>query len=74
MATKKAYALQDYEAAEFGELSVKKDEVKYFFVKFSPENFQGLIVYRLPGLDENFYMAEKGGKKGKIPTAYVQVL
>lgn len=33
-----------------------------------------LIVYRLPGLDPDFVMAEKMGARGRLPLSYLDIL
>jgi len=60
MGTKRARTLFDYDAINPNELSVKKDDV--------------LIVYRLPGLDPEFVMAEKGNLRGRVPLSYLEIV
>jgi len=58
--TKRARALFDYDAMHPNEISIHKDEE--------------FIVYRLPGLDPEYIMAEKGNLRGRIPLSYVEIL
>jgi len=58
--TKRAHVLFDYEAVHPNEISLRKDEE--------------IIVYRLPGLDADYIMAEKGSLRGRIPLSYVEIL
>jgi hypothetical protein len=60
MATKQARAVMDYEAVNPQEIAVKSNDI--------------LIVYRLPGLDPDYVMAEKGGRRGRIPLSYLEIL
>uniref|UniRef100_A0A0M3IND7 SH3 domain-containing protein n=1 Tax=Ascaris lumbricoides TaxID=6252 RepID=A0A0M3IND7_ASCLU len=60
MGTKQARLLFDYEAQTPQELSATKNEI--------------VIVYRLPGMDPDFVMAEKGGKRGRIPFSYLEII
>ena len=60
MATKQARAVMDYDPVSPQELAVKANDI--------------LIVYRLPGLDPDFVMAEKGGRRGRIPLSYLEIL
>lgn len=36
--------------------------------------FQLITVYKTPGLDPDWLMAERGPQKGKVPTTYLEVL
>ncbi|CAB3400231.1 unnamed protein product [Caenorhabditis bovis] len=60
MGTKQAKVIMDYDAVLGTEISVKQNDV--------------LIVYRLPGMDPEYVMAEKGGVRGKIPITYLEPL
>uniref|UniRef100_A0A7E4UL90 SH3 domain-containing protein n=1 Tax=Panagrellus redivivus TaxID=6233 RepID=A0A7E4UL90_PANRE len=60
MGTKQARVVMDYEAVSPQELTVRMNDV--------------LIVYRLPGLDTDFVMAEKGGRRGRVPLSYLEIL
>uniref|UniRef100_A0A914YCR8 SH3 domain-containing protein n=1 Tax=Panagrolaimus superbus TaxID=310955 RepID=A0A914YCR8_9BILA len=60
MATKQARVVMDYEAVNPQELGVKANDI--------------LIVYRLPGLDSDYVMAEKGGRRGRIPLSYLEII
>jgi len=60
MGTKQARVIMDYEAVSPQEISVRMNDI--------------LIVYRLPGLDPDFVMAEKGGKRGKIPLSFLEII
>ncbi|CAJ0958265.1 unnamed protein product, partial [Mesorhabditis belari] len=62
LSTKQARVLMDYDA-------VLPNQDHYLFVKL-----QILIVYRLPGMDPEFVMAEKGGSRGKVPISYLEIL
>ncbi|KJH44173.1 BAR domain protein [Dictyocaulus viviparus] len=53
--TKQARVILDYDAVLPQEMSVKQNDV--------------LVVYRLPGLDPDYIMAEKGGIRGRIRTS-----
>lgn len=60
MGTKQARVIMDYEAVSPQEISVRMNDI--------------LIIYRLPGLDPDFVMAEKGGKRGKIPLSFLEII
>ena len=60
MATKQARTIMDYEPVNPQELAVKANSI--------------LIVYRLPGLDPDYVMAEQGGRRGRIPLSYLEIL
>ncbi|CAI5454283.1 unnamed protein product [Caenorhabditis angaria] len=60
MGTKQAKVILDYDAVMPNEISVKQNDI--------------LIVYRLPGMDPEFVMAEKGGARGKIPVTYLELI
>lgn len=36
--------------------------------------FQLITVYKVPGLDPDWLMAERGSQKGKVPNTYLEVL
>ncbi|KAJ8300194.1 hypothetical protein KUTeg_021713 [Tegillarca granosa] len=57
---KQARVLYDYDAADNSELSLLADEL--------------VTVYKSPGLDPDWLMAERGQQKGKVPTTYLEVL
>ncbi|XP_069122140.1 endophilin-B1-like isoform X6 [Argopecten irradians] len=57
---KQARVLYDYDSADSSELSLLADEL--------------ITVYRLPGLDPDWVMAERGPQKGKVPSTYLEVL
>jgi hypothetical protein len=42
-----------------------------FYFKFC---LQLITVYKSPGLDPDWLMAERGPQKGKVPTTYLEVL
>ncbi|GMT05104.1 hypothetical protein PENTCL1PPCAC_27278, partial [Pristionchus entomophagus] len=58
--TKQARVIMDYDAVLRDELSVRLNEV--------------IIVYRLPGMDEDFVMAERAGVRGRIPIEYIEIV
>ncbi|KAK0404497.1 hypothetical protein QR680_017479 [Steinernema hermaphroditum] len=58
--TKQARAILDYEPISLQELAIKQNDV--------------LIVYRLPGLDADFVMAEKDGRRGRVPLSYLELI
>ncbi|CAO4385157.1 unnamed protein product [Caenorhabditis nigoni] len=60
LGTKQAKVIMDYEAVLPSEISVIQNDI--------------LIVYRLPGMDAEYVMAEKGGKRGKLPVSYIELL
>ncbi|CAJ0916246.1 unnamed protein product, partial [Mesorhabditis belari] len=60
LSTKQARVLMDYDAVLPSEITVKENDI--------------LIVYRLPGMDPEFVMAEKGGSRGKVPISYLEIL
>nr|XP_011413115.1 endophilin-B1 isoform X4 [Crassostrea gigas] len=57
---KQARVLYDYDAADSSELTLLADEL--------------ITVYKTPGLDPDWLMAERGPQKGKVPTTYLEVL
>ncbi|XP_048773860.2 endophilin-B1-like isoform X8 [Ostrea edulis] len=57
---KQARVLYDYDAADSSELTLLADEL--------------ITVYRTPGMDPDWLMAERGPQKGKVPTTYLEVL
>lgn len=57
---KQARVLYDYDAADNSELSLLADEL--------------ITVYRVPGLDADWLMAERGTQKGKVPNTYLEIL
>ncbi|XP_045192891.2 endophilin-B1-like isoform X2 [Mercenaria mercenaria] len=57
---KQARVLYDYDAADPSELSLLADEL--------------ITVYRLPNMEPDWLMAERGSQKGKVPTTYLEVL
>ncbi|XP_052091617.1 endophilin-B1-like isoform X4 [Mytilus californianus] len=57
---KQARVLYDYDAADNSELSLLADEL--------------ITVYKVPGLDPDWLMAERGSQKGKVPNTYLEVL
>ncbi|XP_052788880.1 endophilin-B1-like isoform X2 [Mya arenaria] len=57
---KQARVLYDYDAADATELSLLADEL--------------ITVYRLPNMEPDWLMAERGSKRGKVPTTYLDVL
>ncbi|XP_021376184.1 endophilin-B1-like isoform X4 [Mizuhopecten yessoensis] len=57
---KQARVLYDYDSADSSELSLLADEL--------------ITVYRLPNLDPDWLMAERGPQKGKVPSTYLEVL
>ncbi|KAK3087554.1 hypothetical protein FSP39_007493 [Pinctada imbricata] len=57
---KQARVLYDYDAADNTELSLLADEL--------------ITVYKVPNLDPDWLMAERGSQKGKVPTTYLEVL
>lgn len=57
---KQARVLYDYDAADSSELNLLADEL--------------ITVYRLPNMDPDWLMAERGSSKGKVPTTYLEVL
>ncbi|CAI2356996.1 unnamed protein product [Caenorhabditis sp. 36 PRJEB53466] len=60
LGTKQAKVIMDYEAVLPQEISVNQNDI--------------LIIYRLPGMDAEYVMAEKGGKRGKLPVSYIELL
>ncbi|CCQ25695.1 SH3 domain-containing GRB2-like protein B1 [Caenorhabditis elegans] len=60
LGTKQAKVIMDYDAVLPQEISVTQNDI--------------LIVYRLPGMDAEYVMAEKGGKRGKLPVSYIELL
>ena len=36
--------------------------------------FQLITVYRLPNMEPDWLIAERGSQKGKVPTTYLEVL
>ena len=48
-------------------INVHKFTLSYFL-------FQLITVYRLPNMDPDWLMAERGSSKGKVPTTYLEVL
>ncbi|KAI1722948.1 endophilin-B1 [Ditylenchus destructor] len=60
MGTKQARVIMSYEPMNPNELAVSQNDI--------------LIVYRLPGLDADFVMAEKGGKRGRVPLTYLEFI
>uniref|UniRef100_A0A8R1IR57 SH3 domain-containing protein n=1 Tax=Caenorhabditis japonica TaxID=281687 RepID=A0A8R1IR57_CAEJA len=60
LGTKQAKVIMDYDAVLPQEISVSQNDI--------------LIVYRLPGMDAEYVMAEKGGKRGKLPVSYIELL
>ncbi|GFS07243.1 endophilin-B1 [Elysia marginata] len=57
---RQAKALYDYDAADSSELSLLADEL--------------IMVYKAPGLDPDWLMAERGSQRGKVPVTYLKVL
>ncbi|WAR31654.1 SHLB1-like protein [Mya arenaria] len=57
---KQARVLYDYDAADATELSLLADEL--------------ITVYRLPNMEPDWLMAERGSKRGKVPTTYLDIL
>ena len=57
---KQARVLYDYDAADNTELSLLADEL--------------ITVYKVPGLDPDWLMAERGSQKGKVPKTYLEIL
>ncbi|XP_060606749.1 endophilin-B1-like [Ruditapes philippinarum] len=57
---KQARVLYDYDAADSSELSLLADEL--------------ITVYRLPNMEPDWLIAERGSQKGKVPTTYLEVL
>jgi len=57
---RQAKALYDYDAADSSELSLLADEL--------------IKVYRIPGLEPDWLMAERGSQRGKVPVTYLKVL
>ncbi|VDO68644.1 unnamed protein product, partial [Heligmosomoides polygyrus] len=57
--TKSARVILDYDAVLPQELSVRQNDI--------------LIVYRLPGLDPDYVMAEKGGVRGRVPISFLEL-
>lgn len=73
----------DYDAVLPQEISVTQNDVSLerrtpietkYCVKLRLLLLQILIVYRLPGMDAEYVMAEKGGKRGKLPVSYIELL
>uniref|UniRef100_A0AC34R0Z3 SH3 domain-containing protein n=1 Tax=Panagrolaimus sp. JU765 TaxID=591449 RepID=A0AC34R0Z3_9BILA len=60
LTTRQARAIMDYEAVSPQEMSIRQNDV--------------LIVYRLPGLDPEFVMAEKSGKRGRVPLSFLEII
>ncbi|VDK49971.1 unnamed protein product [Anisakis simplex] len=60
MATKQARLIFDYDAQTPQEVSAARNEI--------------VIVYRLPGMDSDWVMAEKSGKRGRIPLSYLEII
>ncbi|EYB96156.1 hypothetical protein Y032_0153g2939 [Ancylostoma ceylanicum] len=58
--TKQARVILDYDAVLPQEMSVRQNDV--------------LIVYRLPGLDPDYVMAEKGGVRGRVPISFLELI
>ncbi|CAJ0609215.1 unnamed protein product [Cylicocyclus nassatus] len=58
--TKQARVILDYDAVLPQEMSVRQNDV--------------LIVYRLPGLDPDYVMAEKGGVRGRVPISFLELM
>ncbi|RDD45389.1 Endophilin-B1 [Trichoplax sp. H2] len=56
----RAKVLYDYDAANASELSLLADEI--------------ITVLAVPGMDEDWIMAERGNQRGKVPTTYIQIL
>ncbi|KAL3871980.1 hypothetical protein ACJMK2_040190 [Sinanodonta woodiana] len=57
---KQARVLYDYDAADSSELTLLADEL--------------ITVYKLPGMDPDWYIAERGAHKGKVPATYLEVI
>ena len=56
----RAKVLYDYDAANSAELSLLADEI--------------ITVHTVPGMDDDWIMAERGNQRGKVPTTYIQIL
>lgn len=83
LGTKQAKVIMDYDAVLPQEISVTQNDVSLerrtpietkYCVKLRLLLLQILIVYRLPGMDAEYVMAEKGGKRGKLPVSYIELL
>ncbi|CAD6185389.1 unnamed protein product [Caenorhabditis auriculariae] len=59
-AQRRRRAVLDYDAIMPNEISVKQNDI--------------LIVYRLPGMDPEYVMAEKNGVRGRIPITYLELI
>ncbi|ETN85962.1 SH3 domain protein [Necator americanus] len=59
---------------DISDVGTKQARVILDYDAVLPQEMSVLIVYRLPGLDPDYVMAEKGGVRGRVPISFLELI